>query len=115
MIDHVKTGGWLLKLKCSFWGDVTLGTKITFVDDRYERAVLTVQAISHFNDFGDAWFVLQNKIGPHARGFVTMQDARDWYAGSQGDITYGAPSFHDITYEEGVVAISFMHASLVGA
>ena len=62
-----------------FWKDLKIGDTFTFSDDAKHIDVI-VTSLKYFRDFGDAWFILQDKLIPtEIYDVISMTDARNIY------------------------------------
>ena len=71
-----------------FWKDLKIGDTFVLYDGTSE-ATVQVSSLTYFRDFGDAWFILQDKLIPNdICNIVTISDARKMYSQyfSQDDI-----------------------------
>jgi len=69
---------------------MNIGQKFTLTDG--ERFVeICVENISYFKNFGDAWFILGEKLVPsHIRNIITEGDAIKYFREFYTDVDVGA-------------------------
>jgi ASC-1-like (ASCH) protein len=80
----------LAKLNAGFWKDIDIGQSVYLTDG--ERTVeVIVDKIAYFNNFGDAWFTLGEKLVPsQIKDIITEGDAIRYFREFYTDVDVGA-------------------------